>query len=395
MAVWYYYNEQGDKVTVTGKELKELARSGKITPGTMVETEDGKIAPAKKVQGLKFADKVQPEDTLHALRQEKLQAIEQAVQEDKIFGLAPLPSEPVPIPSVAAPVPLVKIMPLECTSAIKTINTYFMAFWICTVPFFPALLLVDVLPGGYYHSTDIPLAIIIIGLFVLIASIGSMVGIVFGCMLLYQSWKQIPSDIARTTPGRAVGFSFIPLFNCYWVFVAYKGVGTDINRTLRQCEISYKVNEGLGLTYCILFILFWALCWLPIINSLLFISQGIVLIFFLRSVKNGAVALLQQDSNKIEMEEKEAERQNCRNQLLYRYKVYKMRERLASAFYSILLFIALLLFGFFIIPPFFNTIISTTGIIASITGLPPLFAFIVVIFIIATLIKLLTIIWSK
>jgi hypothetical protein len=59
MAVWHYYNENGDKITVTGKELKELARSGKITPGTMIVTEDGKTAPAKQVKGLKFSGTVQ------------------------------------------------------------------------------------------------------------------------------------------------------------------------------------------------------------------------------------------------------------------------------------------------------------------------------------------------
>ena len=54
MANWYYYNTIGDKIEVTGKELKELARTGQITPGTMVETEDGKTAPAKRVKGLIF-----------------------------------------------------------------------------------------------------------------------------------------------------------------------------------------------------------------------------------------------------------------------------------------------------------------------------------------------------
>jgi len=49
---WSYYNEQGDKISVTSKELKALAKSGKITPGTMIESPDGKAAPAKKVKGL-------------------------------------------------------------------------------------------------------------------------------------------------------------------------------------------------------------------------------------------------------------------------------------------------------------------------------------------------------
>ena len=86
MAVWHYYNDQGDKVTVTGKELKELARTGQITPGTMIETEDGKTAPAKKVQGLKFAT-AQPTD---------IESVAPTVNIGA-YDLAPLPLEPKPL----------------------------------------------------------------------------------------------------------------------------------------------------------------------------------------------------------------------------------------------------------------------------------------------------------
>jgi hypothetical protein len=54
MSNWYYYNEQGEKIAVTGGQLKGLAKAGMITPGTMIETEDGKKAPARKVKGLTF-----------------------------------------------------------------------------------------------------------------------------------------------------------------------------------------------------------------------------------------------------------------------------------------------------------------------------------------------------
>ena len=50
MANWYYYNEDGEKIEVTGKELKDLAKQGVITPVTMIETEEGKSAPARGYQ---------------------------------------------------------------------------------------------------------------------------------------------------------------------------------------------------------------------------------------------------------------------------------------------------------------------------------------------------------
>ena len=54
MATWYYYNESGDKIEVTGGQLKGLAKAGMITPETIVETDDGKKARAGKVKGLTF-----------------------------------------------------------------------------------------------------------------------------------------------------------------------------------------------------------------------------------------------------------------------------------------------------------------------------------------------------
>jgi hypothetical protein len=63
MSTWYYYNEQGEKIEVTGGQLKGLAKAGLITPETVVETEDGKTAPARKVKGLTFATVAPPIET--------------------------------------------------------------------------------------------------------------------------------------------------------------------------------------------------------------------------------------------------------------------------------------------------------------------------------------------
>jgi len=56
MAKWFYYNESGEKIEVTGGQLKGLAKAGMITPDTVIETEEGKSAPARKVKGLTFPE---------------------------------------------------------------------------------------------------------------------------------------------------------------------------------------------------------------------------------------------------------------------------------------------------------------------------------------------------
>ena len=61
MADWYYYNESGEKIgPVRGRELKQLALRGIITPKTKIEDCEGRIALAKKVQGLSFPEVPQP-----------------------------------------------------------------------------------------------------------------------------------------------------------------------------------------------------------------------------------------------------------------------------------------------------------------------------------------------
>jgi hypothetical protein len=66
MPNFYYYNENGDKISVTGEHLKRLAENRHITPDTIIENEAGKKAPAGKVKGLTFVEVKQPESTKSA-----------------------------------------------------------------------------------------------------------------------------------------------------------------------------------------------------------------------------------------------------------------------------------------------------------------------------------------
>jgi len=58
---WYYYDKNGEKIAVTGKQLKEFAQQGIITPETVVETGEGKTSQAGSVKGLVFAKTKQSE----------------------------------------------------------------------------------------------------------------------------------------------------------------------------------------------------------------------------------------------------------------------------------------------------------------------------------------------
>jgi len=182
----------------------------------------------------------------------------------------------------------------------QTLNTYFMVFWIGMIAGF-----LLILPWGLAAMNKpaevsfddmnpivaMPLIIMFyIGLIALIFST------VFWGMLHYQLWKLIPKNIARITPGKAVGFLFIPFFNLYWVFVSCLGLSKDMNVVLRQRGIQYQVSEGLAKTACILCVVgfFGNLDPTGIIGTLLSIPVFIITILFYKSVKNGAIALLEQ-----------------------------------------------------------------------------------------------------
>lgn len=98
------------------------------------------------------------------------------------------------------------------------------------------------------------------------------------CVLLYRMWSAIQGyDVARTTPGKAVGFLFIPVFNFYWVFQVYRGWAVDYNRIMSARGLPDRVSEGLATTVCVL-MLFSLIPYLGLLVSV--VNLVLVLVFF-------------------------------------------------------------------------------------------------------------------
>ena len=87
---------------------------------------------------------------------------------------------------------------------------------------------------------------LVVGIFGLIASV------IYQFMLIYKLWSLIPRERAQTTPGKAIGFLFIPIFSLYWIFVAFHGLAKGLNNELKSVAPDKQVSEGLSLTFCIL-----------------------------------------------------------------------------------------------------------------------------------------------
>ena len=107
-------------------------------------------------------------------------------------------------------------------------------------------------------------------------------------MLHYRCWRAIPSDVARTSPGAAVGLLFIPFFNFYWVFVSYVGLAEDSAKAL-----GVKTRaRGLAITLGILAIVWGILGWGSLMSILIGIAYFIIWLLFTLMVVAGANELL-------------------------------------------------------------------------------------------------------
>ena len=85
---------------------------------------------------------------------------------------------------------------------------------------------------------------------------------VLACMYLYRAWKLIQPGNVRTTPGKAIGFLFIPFYNIYWMFIAVGALPADWNRVMNSHpNLSQAPRLSTGLAITSLFIpivgIFW------------------------------------------------------------------------------------------------------------------------------------------
>lgn len=114
-------------------------------------------------------------------------------------------------------------------------------------------------------------------------------GIVMLMILVYKLWSALQDGPARTTPGKAVGFLFIPLFNFYWVFQAYYGWAVDYQKYLEEKGVQGPaVSKGIVMTACIL-----GICSIiPYLGVLIGLVNLIFLLIFFNQAIDGANAII-------------------------------------------------------------------------------------------------------
>jgi len=124
--------------------------------------------------------------------------------------------------------------------------------------------------------------IILVGIPVLIVSA------VFGVLLLYRFWAIVYRHNKDVSPGAAVGFSFIPFYNFYWIFIAYGRLAQRYNAYLQNRGLPGKpASYGLCVAYGVLFIILN----LPYLGLLALIPGIIIYFLIMRRFKNLALEI--------------------------------------------------------------------------------------------------------
>ena len=132
------------------------------------------------------------------------------------------------------------------------------------------------------------------GVFALLLIVIAVLMTVFAMILLYRYWVVMQPYSKRTTPGKAVGFLFIPFFNLYWMFVAYHGLAKDIDTYLDQNRQSKAPRPSSGLVLATVILML--VSFVPYLGNLAGLALLVLLFIMKLRLNNSIIGIIQDRS---------------------------------------------------------------------------------------------------
>ncbi|MFC5050902.1 DUF4339 domain-containing protein [Rubritalea spongiae] len=125
-----------------------------------------------------------------------------------------------------------------------------------------------------------------IGSSMLIIGIGwliNMAGFILGLIYLHRAWKLVQANGTDVTPAKAVGFLFIPFFNLYWVFIAYKKWAEEWNSIRNSSPSMFQAPAGAAGVFLAMPICYYSSIFTSILGIL---ACGILYLIGMKSMCN-------------------------------------------------------------------------------------------------------------
>jgi hypothetical protein len=227
--MWYYSMNNQPAGPVDGDTIRSLLQSGQINANTLVWQEG--MADWKRLGETAFAAPVPPPQSVQQYAQPTTQA--------PMYSNYP--------PAVAAGTPPPFVSPVKLSN-IKTF--YFLWLALFAVGTLSTLFFMF---ANQYSDAYTTLACIV--------SFFGIAAAVFIYIQVYNFWKILQDGYAKITPGKAVGFLFIPLFNLYWAFQAFFGLSNEFNTFIDRHFPAISGRDVrrstpiISMVYCVFFIL--------------------------------------------------------------------------------------------------------------------------------------------
>ena len=131
---------------------------------------------------------------------------------------------------------------------------------------------------------------------------GALVSFSLTCLLFslmhHACWSVLPPRHRATTPGTAVGFLFIPLFDLYWAFVSFVRLADGYNAlAAERPDLKLRNMRGWAEAKAVLFVCYWTVAFIPGFISLVCIIDFITFVMFYRGIVTNANRVIEQSAD--------------------------------------------------------------------------------------------------
>ncbi len=131
-----------------------------------------------------------------------------------------------------------------------------LGFYISALVISGTLFLIGFLMGGVFRGGETAEVVFFLGIIIM------LIALINFLVLLFRVWR-FTIDQSRhhnftpsiDTPGKAVGFLFIPIYNLYWAFQVIGKLPVNLNAVADVKGSSQRVSEGLGKALTVLMVI--------------------------------------------------------------------------------------------------------------------------------------------